>query len=140
MVVDIDATKEVDPVAKSMMKDANAKLNSVNAAISEDMSDLTDPKKQKSAFSALMKKYSTPCSAITLGMIGSIAFGVLGPMYGWWIMACMNELNAGYGRRLLAEAAVAATEALPALKAALDKAALVVAAAVAAEKSVEEQA
>ena len=48
-----------------------------------------------------MKKYSTPTSSIVCGIFMSIIFGVLGPMYGWWIMQTMNELNAGYKDREL---------------------------------------
>jgi len=48
-----------------------------------------------------MKGYAKPGWMIFLGFIGTAIFAIVSPMYGYFIMKTMNELNAGYGERLL---------------------------------------
>lgn len=55
--------------------------------------------KQKKTFGEIMKKYSTPFSAIFIGIITTSTFAIVSTMYGWFIMKSMNVLNEGYADR-----------------------------------------
>ena len=48
--LNVAETKEVDPVAKKMMLEANTNLKGENNQVNEDLDDLINPKKQSGAF------------------------------------------------------------------------------------------
>lgn len=97
--INVQEIKEVDPVAKKMMIQANTQLKAENNQINEDLDDLINPKKQGTAFKNIMSKYSKPTWMILIGFLGTAIFAVVSPMYGYFIMKTMNELNAGYAER-----------------------------------------
>lgn len=47
-----------------------------------------------------MKDYAKPGWMIVIGIIMTAIFGIISPMYGWFIMEAMNGLNEGYADRL----------------------------------------
>lgn len=50
-----------------------------------------------------MTKYTKPMYAKCIGMLGVIIFGIVSPMFGWFIMASMNALNSAYADRMIAQ-------------------------------------
>lgn len=94
--VDISQTKEVDPVAKSKMLEAQKMLKAESDTINFDLSNLTDPKKQGGEFKKIMSHYSKPCSMIAFGFICIAIFGIVSPSYGYFVMQSMNNLNKGW--------------------------------------------
>lgn len=50
-----------------------------------------------------MTGYARPGWMICLGFLGTIIFAIVSPMYGYFIMKTMNEMNLGYAERLIAQ-------------------------------------
>ena len=50
-----------------------------------------------------MAHYALPSWMIIIGIVMTAIFGIISPMYGWFIMEAMNGLNEGYTDRLLRE-------------------------------------
>lgn len=51
-----------------------------------------------------MAKYAKPASTIIFGMIATAIFGIVSPMYGWFIMEAMNGMNEGYQEKIAFDA------------------------------------
>ena len=101
--VDVTDTKEVDPIAKAKMLEAQKLLKAESNSLKWQLDDLINPKKQGSTFNDMMKNYAKPSWMILLGIFATMIFAVISPMYGWFIMEAMNGLNAGYVDRLRAQ-------------------------------------
>ena len=47
-----------------------------------------------------MGHYAQPSWMIIVGIIMTSLFGIISPMFGWFIMEAMNGLNEGYADRI----------------------------------------
>ena len=86
-----------------MMLKAQTQLKAENNELNEQLDDLINPKKQKGTFRKIMNSYSKPLWMILIGFLGKAIFGIVAPLYGYFIMKTMNELNEGYAEREIAE-------------------------------------
>ena len=94
--INIEETKEVDPVAKAKMIEAQKLRKAESSQINQDLDDLIDPNKQGGTFKKIMSQYAKPGWMIGVGFFCLIIFAVCSTMYGYFIMGTMNALNEGW--------------------------------------------
>jgi len=63
-------------------------------------------KKQDKFFDKTVSKYSNPTWAKVLGVIMVLGLAIVAPMFGWWVMETMNNMNLAAFNRSIAEGKV----------------------------------
>lgn len=92
-VLDDKAVKESDPRAKAKLIEAEKARLDKEAMILEDMDDLINPKTSSDTYGKIMKSYTRPTWASIAGVSLAAVVGIVAPMYGWFIMEAMNQMN-----------------------------------------------
>ena len=57
------------------------------------MDDLVNPKKAESTYKKIMETYTMPQWASIAGISLAAIVGIVAPMYGWFLMEAMNQMN-----------------------------------------------
>lgn len=57
------------------------------------MKDILDVKKNASAFKKHLDQYAYPKCNFILGLVMVTLTSTIAPMYGWFMMGCMNDMN-----------------------------------------------
>lgn len=94
--IDISDTKEVDPIAKAKMIEAQTMLKAELNTLELDLDDLTNKKKQGGTFNKIMGQYAKPVSLVVFGILGAVVFAVVSTFFGYFIMETMNQMNKGW--------------------------------------------
>lgn len=87
---------ESDPVAKAKLDQAEKARLTEEVKIAELLADINDPKKQKNAISIKMKAFTLPKSMMYIGYIFTLGVGFIAPLFGWFLMECMNGINLAF--------------------------------------------
>lgn len=91
--LDAKAIHETDPKAKAKLIEAEKTRLDKEAAILEDMDDLVNPKKAERTYGLIMATYTRPQWSSIAGVALAGVVGIVAPMYGWFIMEAMNQMN-----------------------------------------------
>ncbi len=85
--------KEADPVAKAKLIEAEKMRVAYEHALDDEMEYILNPKKQESYYNKTLNKYAQPTCYRVAGILCVLGMGIIAPLYGWWIMEAMNNMN-----------------------------------------------
>lgn len=88
--------KERDPVAAAKLQEAEARRIEYEEKIAEGMQDVLDPKLAEETFRKKLGKYAEPMSAMVISCIATCIFAITAPLFGWFLMKVMAEINISY--------------------------------------------
>lgn len=72
-----------------MFEKCNETLDAKEEELAKALEPVTDPKKQESTFQKKLFEYNKPIYNILIGFFFQGLNGVLGPMFGWFIIKCL---------------------------------------------------
>ena len=88
----VKADLTMDPVSRKMLQEAEEKRIAEEAKIVIDLDHITNPKKSSATFRKNLAQFINK-PTVMIACLLSICVGIIQPLYGWFILKVMYEMN-----------------------------------------------